>query len=156
MGENQEGKPIRRRSALNIILGFGIFAWLAGLFNIVLRFFIPPQRKIAEKTVSLGKKDSISKNKNYNAKNQSLIFPYGGRPAILIKDSEGKYRAFTAECTHLQCIVEYQPSKKVFFCNCHGGAYDINGKNISGPPPTPLTELSVVEKNDELFITRKV
>jgi Rieske Fe-S protein len=29
------------------------------------------------------------------------------------------------------------------WCNCHGGAYDLTGRNVAGPPPRPLTVYKV-------------
>ena len=41
-------------------------------------------------------------------------------------------------CTHLGCIPYYAQSEGLFKCACHGGEFDINGKNTFGPPPSPL------------------
>ena len=70
------------------------------------------------------------------------IVRFGAEPVILLKVAEGEYRAFSATCTHLDCIVGYQKDRSRIFCNCHGGAYDLNGRNVSGPPPvrSPLTK----------------
>ena len=51
--------------------------------------------------------------------------------------------AFSATCTHLDCIVEYRPGVKKIWCNCHDGQYDLNGRNVGGPPPRPLTPYTV-------------
>ena len=40
--------------------------------------------------------------------------------------------------THLGCIPYYAASEGLFKCACHGGEFDINGKNTFGPPPSPL------------------
>jgi Rieske Fe-S protein len=42
----------------------------------------------------------------------------------------------------------------VIWCACHNGKYDLNGKNISGPPPRPLTEYNVIEKGKEVYISK--
>jgi cytochrome b6-f complex iron-sulfur subunit len=64
-------------------------------------------------------------------------FNFGGKPCLLIL-VDGEPRAFNAVCTHVQCTVEYRPVEGDMFCNCHNGVYDINGRNVSGPPPRPL------------------
>jgi Rieske Fe-S protein len=71
------------------------------------------------------------------------IVRFGAEPVILVKASDTEYRAFSATCTHLDCIVGYQKERTRLFCNCHGGAYDLNGRNVSGPPPRPLTVYKV-------------
>jgi cytochrome b6-f complex iron-sulfur subunit len=43
----------------------------------------------------------------------------------------------------VQCTVEYRPAEGDIFCNCHNGVYDLNGHNVSGPPPRPLEEYKV-------------
>ena len=50
----------------------------------------------------------------------------------------GNYRALSATCTHLGCIVQYRSDLQEIWCACHNGLYDLNGRNISGPPPRPL------------------
>jgi Rieske Fe-S protein len=43
----------------------------------------------------------------------------------------------------------------VIWCACHNGKYDLNGHNISGPPPRPLEEYRVIVQKDEIFISKK-
>ena len=71
------------------------------------------------------------------------IVPFGNEPVIVIKLSDTDIRAFSAVCTHLACIVEYQKAKRDIFCNCHNGVYDLRGRNIAGPPPRPLAPYQV-------------
>ena len=58
---------------------------------------------------------------------------------------DGEPRAFNAVCTHLQCTVEYRAASQDIFCNCHNGVYDLNGRNIAGPPPRPLEVYQAVK-----------
>ena len=55
---------------------------------------------------------------------------------IIIDNSP--YVVVVGLCTHLGCIPAYSQSEKIFKCACHGGEFDINGKNTFGPPPSPL------------------
>jgi thiosulfate dehydrogenase [quinone] large subunit len=65
------------------------------------------------------------------------------RPAWLVHEPAGDFRAFSAICTHAGCTVSYSPDFG-FVCPCHGGRYDANtGQVISGPPPSPLQRLQV-------------
>jgi Rieske Fe-S protein len=41
-------------------------------------------------------------------------------------------------------------------CPCHGGRYDLSGRNISGPPPAPLTRFPVTIQDGTAFIGMKV
>ena len=40
-------------------------------------------------------------------------------------------------------IVGYAKDKGAIACNCHGGQYDLTGRNVGGPPPRPLTPFKV-------------
>src|SRR5512133_2852815 len=47
--------------------------------------------------------------------------PSDGSPDILIRESDGGLKAFSAVCTHAGCTVGYQGGEIV--CPCHGGVY---------------------------------
>ena len=64
-------------------------------------------------------------------------------PAWSSAHRTARVKAFNAVCTHLQCTVEFRPAKADIFCNCHNGVYNLNGRNVSGPPPRPLEEYKV-------------
>jgi len=55
-----------------------------------------------------------------------------------VKIGNDEYTVVIAICTHLGCIPGYEPENKRFKCPCHGGEFDVNGKNTFGPPPKPL------------------
>ena len=42
--------------------------------------------------------------------------------------------AFSSRCPHLGCKVHWQDRESRFFCPCHGGAFNIEGKAVEGPP----------------------
>jgi len=62
----------------------------------------------------------------------------------------------SATCSHLGCLVNYHKEKNEFLCPCHGGRYDLTGKNIAGPPPAPLNRFPVKIENSRVFIGIKV
>jgi nitrite reductase/ring-hydroxylating ferredoxin subunit len=87
-------------------------------------------------------------------------FNFGGKPCLLIL-VDGAPRALSAVCTHLQCTVEYRPGHADIFCNCHNGVYDLNGRNIAGPPPRPLEVYKAVlgsgkPGQEEIIVSRSV
>jgi Rieske Fe-S protein len=87
--------------------------------------------------------------------NSGKIFRFGSRPGLLILNSDGAYRALSATCTHLGCTVQYRPDLREIWCACHNGTYDLNGRNISGPPPRPLDLFDVHVRGDEIVVNRK-
>lgn len=58
-----------------------------------------------------------------------------------------KIIALSPVCKHLGCTVNWEGDPKLkneFFCPCHAGRYEKNGKNIPGSPPLgPLDEYEV-------------
>jgi Rieske Fe-S protein len=87
-------------------------------------------------------------------------FDFGGKPCLLIL-VDGEPKALNAICSHLDCTVEYRPLQGDIFCNCHNGVYDLNGRNISGPPPRPLELYKAVKGKgnpgqEEILVSRIV
>jgi Rieske Fe-S protein len=114
----------------------------------ILRFITPPRISEAnQSSVVAGKVGDLKPN-------SGKIFPFGKDPGILILTPNGDYRAFSATCTHLDCTVQYRPDLEEIWCACHNGHYDLNGKNISGPPPAPLTPYAVAIRGDEIVVSK--
>jgi len=77
---------------------------------------------------------------------------YGGRGLVIFRAKDGSLRAFDSKCTHAGCNVTFKGD--VIVCHCHGGRYDLTGKNIAGPPPRPLTPLKVIAQDGQLYVSR--
>ena len=60
------------------------------------------------------------------------------RVVFLTAAADGSVRALSATCTHLGCRVSWNGASQHFECPCHRGAYDREGRVVSGPPPAPL------------------
>jgi Rieske Fe-S protein len=57
---------------------------------------------------------------------------------VVTQPARGQYRAFSAVCTHVGCILD-KVADGVIGCPCHGGEFKItDGTVVAGPPPTPL------------------
>ncbi len=150
MEEGTVGNEIERRKFLNWFLGTTAGAFLIAVFYPVSRYLIPP--KVEESTarsVMLSIKPAEVKP------NSGEIFRFGNQPAILIRTPAGELRAFSAICTHLSCIVQYRSDLSEIWCACHNGHYDLNGKNIAGPPPKPLEEYAVNLRGDQIVVSKK-
>ena len=138
-----------RRNFLKIIFGSSVFAFIASIFYPIGRYLIPP--KIAEPVPT----NVIAGKINEFPVNSGKIFRFGRKPAILINTPQGKIRAFTAVCTHLDCTVQYREDISHIWCACHNGHYDLNGRNIKGPPPRPLEEYSVRIVDDNIYVSKE-
>jgi len=137
-----------RRKFLNTLLGLGGIGGILSVFYPIFSFLIPP--KTTEPKVN-------SVKAGLNAEfppNSSKIIKFGRTPVILIKTEDNQYKALSASCTHLDCIVQYKNDTKQIWCACHNGTYDLNGRNISGPPPRPLEVYDVKVIKDEIVITK--
>jgi len=130
---------LNRRRFLNWFLGTTIGALCASVLYPISRFISPPD--VPESTTN--QVDAGPINDPDLLEKGFKILRFGTEPVILIKAGEGDYRAFSATCTHLQCIVTFRKAQHVIWCNCHNGEYDLNGRNIAGPPPRPLTPYAV-------------
>jgi Rieske Fe-S protein len=63
------------------------------------------------------------------------------RVIYLVRSAGAPLRALDSTCTHLGCRTRFNPDTMQIECPCHGGKYDISGKVVAGPPPTPLRSL---------------
>ncbi len=148
MAEND----LKRRSLLNWFLGTTLGAWIALVLYPILAYMKPPEQ--SEASVTALKVDTVD---NFPARSGRVI-PFGRKPALVLRASESldSFRAFYATCTHLDCTVSYRQDLNAIFCACHNGVYDLNGINISGPPPRPLTPLRVIIREDTIYISREI
>ena len=139
---------MKRRHLLNTLLSSGIAATAASIFYPILRFIIPPEAaESAVMSVSAGRPDDVPPN-------TGTIFKFGSEPGLLVRTTEGELKAFSARCTHLNCTVQYDPAQKLIVCACHNGQFDLNGKNVAGPPPKPLPALTVNVRGDEVIVSK--
>ncbi len=76
---------------------------------------------------------------------------YAGAPALVMRSQDGVL-ALSLVCTHLGCIVQWQPGNNQFYCPCHDGKYDAFGDVVSGPPPLPLERLTVKLAGDKIVV----
>lgn len=82
------------------------------------------------------------------------VVALGANPVIVVNSPADGIRAFSAVCTHLGCIVGYDQSRSGDIISpCHDGHFStLDGHVLSGPPPAPLAQYSVVVEGDDIFI----
>jgi Rieske Fe-S protein len=114
----------------------------------VARYLVPPA------TPEAATRRVIAAKKNELAPGSFKTFPFGAQPGILVRTADGRYRAFTAVCTHLGCTVQYKTDERLIWCACHNGRYDLEGRNVSGPPPRPLEPYVVHEEGDDIIVEK--
>ena len=134
-----------------------VAATLAAIFYPVVRFLRP------RATTSSGALEVVAPYRVNELKADAEghwppPFNFGGKPCLVIRTPDGEIKAFNAVCTHLECTVEFREAKADIFCNCHNGVYDLNGRNVSGPPPRPLAGYKVTLRGkpgqEEIIVSR--
>ncbi len=154
-GENEEKSGVdfhtsgrERRSLLKYLLATSIGASLVSILYPAIRYLIPPKQPESQSDqVTVTTVDQLPAN-------SGRVFKFGSEPAILIRTPAGKFEAFSAVCTHLQCTVHYRPDRHDIYCPCHGGVYNLEGVPTGGPPPRPLTKYRAEVRDNEITVLR--
>ncbi len=75
-----------------------------------------------------------------------------GAPALIAQPTAGQVVAFSAICTHQQCVVAAAGNE--FHCPCHGSMYDATtGDVLNGPALEPLSSIPVAVSGDRIVAT---
>jgi len=147
--EQSPDRPIQSgRRWVNILLGSGIVASVVSFVYPAIRYIIPPP--VGEST----SRSAVAAKVDEIRRNSGKIFKFGSKPALLVRLADGTYRAFSAVCTHLNCTVQYREDLHQIWCACHNGLYDLEGRNVSGPPPRPLDVFEVHVQGEDVVVTR--
>lgn len=131
-----------RRKLLKGILGLLGALGLGSLFYSGYKFLDPE---------AIGPREIVVPLKEIPA-GKTFPLKMGNTPGILIHDEEGNFKAFSLVCTHMACVVSWLSEKKEFYCPCHDGYFDADGKVLSGPPPAPLERWLVEVKSDQILV----
>lgn len=82
----------------------------------------------------------------------SIDAKINGEPALIAQPTAGQVVAFSAVCTHQQCVVAAAGDE--FHCPCHGSMFDAaTGDVIQGPALEPLTAIRVAVSGDRIVAT---
>lgn len=132
--------------AFGLTAGYGMFAALIG------RFLFPSHRRQS------GPQYVSDLNSFRVGASMTYVSP-AGEKVVLTRVSETggseDFIALSSVCPHLGCQVHWEGQNDRFFCPCHNGAFDSEGRPIAGPPKDanqslPRYELHV--ENGLLFI----
>lgn len=146
MNEESTPKAISRRDFIEWIIKGGLLATLAGMVLPALQYLWPVTSKgPAGGMKEVARLDDIPV---WGAKKIIL----GGSALLLVRGPD-EVKAFSAICTHLGCIVDWDERKRVIICPCHAGLFDFHGRVVSGPPPRPLPDYAVKVIDGKIFVT---
>jgi Rieske Fe-S protein len=80
-----------------------------------------------------------------------MIYP--DQVVVVTQPVAGQFRAFSAMCMHLGCVVTKIDNGKII-CPCHGSEYNIaDGTVALGPSTTPLTRRTATVTGDTITVT---
>lgn len=133
----QEGRrDFLSKAALGSLAGAGVLAF-AGIIQLPLpKIFNEPSKKI-----KIGDPDDFPKD-TYKIIADKNVF---------VLRNGNNFRALSAICTHLGCIVTHNDNG--FVCPCHGSKFDNIGNVLSGPAPKALEWLKIgITPSGQLFI----
>lgn len=126
----------------SLILAYGTF----GLFS--LRFLYPGKKLHSVRDIFVSTLDALEEGKSFKWEH-----PSGQK--VLIHSLHSRYLAFSNVCPHLGCKVHWEANNKRFFCPCHGGAFDADGRPTEGPPKAEnkfLKQYELIVKGKALYI----
>lgn len=154
---------VSRRQFLNYCLtGVGGFL-AAGMFAPMIKFAVDPALK---KGGAAGNMVAVAKVSQLTDQPQSFSFKMKVKDAWLgesetaftawIYKEGDKVVALSPICKHLGCTVSWNSDSKnpnKFYCPCHMGLYEKNGKNVPNTPPMkPLDVYKVQVQGDSVML----
>lgn len=66
-----------------------------------------------------------------------------GQKVAVYKSPEGVTHTLSPVCTHMNCLVNWNPTEQSWDCPCHGGRFDPAGKVLNGPPVLDLAPIDL-------------
>ncbi len=83
----------------------------------------------------------------------------GGAKVVLARQGTGTsaedFVALSSVCPHLGCQVHWEPQNDRFFCPCHNGVFNRQGRALEGPPAKAgqeLTKFPIQVENGLIYV----
>jgi glycine/D-amino acid oxidase-like deaminating enzyme/nitrite reductase/ring-hydroxylating ferredoxin subunit len=73
---------------------------------------------------------------------QGKIVNLNGQRMAAYRDPQGKLTTLSPACTHLGCIVHWNPAESTWDCPCHGSRFKATGQVVAGPAETALEQIA--------------
>lgn len=160
---SEKEHKVSRRQFLNYTLtGVGGFM-AAGITLPLVRFALDPALKAGDETemVAVTQVSQVTNEpKRFDFKVHQVDAWYESEVSrsAWIYEEGGKIIALSPVCTHLGCTVDWDSSDdhpNRFFCPCHLGAFEKDGKNVDRTPPTePLYVYDLEVRDGTIYLGR--
>jgi len=142
----KQTSAVTRRDFLIMALSLaGVFS-AAGLLAPIVRYAFPRAKAEVAARVRVGSTSQVKPLA------ESLDFEYQETPCSLLQLEDGTYVGLSRVCTHLGCIITWEPDNTRFFCPCHAGVFSPTGEVLAGPPPSPLPTLKVILEGEDIWV----
>merc|ERR1711904_554744 len=160
LGQLNDVPDLNKRFTMNLLL-VGAASLPVGTLAIPYALFFVPKSAGGGNAGTVAK-DALGNDikatewlKTHRAGDRTLSQGLKGDPTYIVVNNESQIENYgvNAVCTHLGCVVPYNPVEKRFECPCHGSRYDSTGKVIRGPAPLSLA-LAHCDVNDDLITFR--
>ncbi len=73
------------------------------------------------------------------ARGEGKVLERNGEKVAVYKDENGTNHIVSAVCTHMKCVVNWNPAEKTWDCPCHGSRFSTDGQVLEGPAITNLS-----------------
>jgi cytochrome b6-f complex iron-sulfur subunit len=147
MHDRESGQPVSRRGLFKyVLLAFSALATAGGVLTPIIAYLWPPKQASAVG----GGRVQIAATEDL-PEGTGEVYSVNNKPVLVIHTAEG-YRALSAICTHLGCILFWNKEREVIACPCHEAYFSTNGAVISGPPTSALEEYRLVVEDGEIYV----
>jgi len=148
---------MKKRSTMNLLLWSAVGLPASGMLVPFVYFFVPNtgggggggQLALDQNGTAITESAWL---KTHAAGARELAQGLKGDATYLIVNAENKIESYglNAVCTHLGCVVPWNPVANQFQCPCHGSRYNNEGKVVRGPAPLSLALAHVSVEEDKV------
>ncbi len=138
-----------KRSFLSFLIGLFSIGFIGGTGKVLFQYIWPPKKLTGLEGEGGTKVLNIPLSEI--EVNSSKKIRFAGGTYIVIRTEKGVF-ALSAVCTHLGCLVNWDPDAREIICPCHAARFDLNGNVIGGPAPKPLQQIRATIVNGNIEI----
>jgi glycine/D-amino acid oxidase-like deaminating enzyme/nitrite reductase/ring-hydroxylating ferredoxin subunit len=135
--------------AAGIAAGDSLADQIAGREGAYGRYFHPSRLNLRASLPELAKErgsdafrffaDRLRRNPIADPKpGEGKVVASGLAQHALYRDEDGELHRLSARCTHVGCIVAWNPEERTWDCPCHGSRFEATGEVLQGPAVHPL------------------
>ena len=139
-------KAARSASKLSAYVGFWVLAGMAGTGYVAARYVWP-----TKEGESTGGEREVTFPAAQLAEADMVKVLVEGKPVGVFRAADGVH-ALSLVCTHLGCLVNWNPDAGLMICPCHGSRYEPSGQVVQGPAPLPLKAYDVRVSGDTVVV----